>query len=375
MSEDTLNQPPEEPGTETAPPAAAPAPSGPPITAGSNVAIGVSKGPAPTPQATASVPNVIGKKQDEALATMQNAGFEVQVLLSANASFPNGTVSHQLPAATAVATQGAKAAIIVSSGKATETAAMTVLPDVVGMPGDDGKALLDRAQLKSSVFEDFSATVPAGVVLSQEPNARDLDRAPEKKSMAWLWILLLLAALIAGAFWLLSGEKEEVTVPDLAGMTVEAAEVALEEADLTVGKVTEEASTEIEEGLIISQDPAADEMADSGSRIDIVTAKVPEGVEVPDVTGMRAAAAQGALENVGLIWRVDEVYSDDVAEGKVVAQSPQADTRVEEGAEVALSVSMGSEPPPNVAVPNVSGMTEDAAEEALTVLSWAPSPS
>jgi hypothetical protein len=45
--------------------------------------------------------------------------------------------------------------------------------------------------------------VASGVVFAQEPNAHSIGRAPQKKSLAWLWILLLVLAAVAVGAWLL----------------------------------------------------------------------------------------------------------------------------------------------------------------------------
>jgi serine/threonine-protein kinase len=106
-------------------------------------------------------------------------------------------------------------------------------------------------------------------------------------------------------------------------------------------------------------------MADEDSRVDVVVAVGLAGVEVPDVVGDSADEAKSTLEAAGLTVRAEEVFSDKVDKGDVVAQSPQPGTRVQKGAEVALSVSKGEEPAANVKVPDLSGMTEDEARAAL----------
>ena len=159
----------------------------------------------------------------------------------------------------------------------------------------------------------------------------------------------------------------QVTAPDVTGMEQAEAEEALEEADLTLGEITEEYSDEVAEGMVISQDPEAEASVEEGASVDLVVSLGPEveEVTVPGVTGMEQAEAEEALEEAGLtLGDVDEEHSEDVAEGVVISQDPEAETSVEEGDSVDLVVSLGPEVE-EVTVPDVTGMEQADAEEAL----------
>jgi serine/threonine-protein kinase len=224
--------------------------------------------------------------------------------------------------------------------------------------------------LRSVIVSDYNAAVPEGVVMAQEPNATTV--APEvvekKGGKAWLWILLLIAvvaiAAVAVYFYTAAGGKE-VSVPDVTGMTVDVAKTTLVDAGLELGTVTEKANADVPAGQIVSQDPKAGTTLEEGSRVNVVAAVAPEGVEVPDVTGASIAKAKSDLTAAGLTWRITQVYDDEVAKDVVIAQSPKEGTRVDEGAEVALTVSLGTQPPANVTVPDVEGMTSSDAQQAL----------
>jgi eukaryotic-like serine/threonine-protein kinase len=99
-------------------------PAGVEASAGSHVAISVSRGPAPaaTPAATA-VPNVIGRSQSEAVATLQAAGFAVVVYQVSSTTVPAGTVSAQSPTGGALAEPGTTVTIVVSTGASTSSPA------------------------------------------------------------------------------------------------------------------------------------------------------------------------------------------------------------------------------------------------------------
>lgn len=67
-----------------------------------------------------------------------------------------------------------------------------------------------------------------------------------------------------------AGKSANVTVPDVTGLSQEDAETALTDEGLVLGTVTEANSNVVATGLVISQDPAADEVVSPGSAVDIV---------------------------------------------------------------------------------------------------------
>ncbi|MDF1603049.1 Stk1 family PASTA domain-containing Ser/Thr kinase [Nocardioides sp. YIM 152315] len=84
----------------------------------------------------------------------------------------------------------------------------------------------------------------------------------------------------------------------------------------------------------------------------------------PGVLGMTRAAAEAELASAGLDAELgDEAYSETVAAGRVVATDPEPGDRVRDGGTVSVTISLGKE---RYDVPKLKGMTEDAAQDALT---------
>ncbi|MBT9283594.1 MAG: Stk1 family PASTA domain-containing Ser/Thr kinase [Hydrogenibacillus schlegelii] len=88
---------------------------------------------------------------------------------------------------------------------------------------------------------------------------------------------------------------------------------------------------------------------------------VPE-VEVPNVTGQDRAAAEAALNALGLVPAFDERFNDEAPAGQVIAQTPAAGERAKRGTPVELIVSLG---PRTVVMPSVVGLSREAAEAEL----------
>ena len=85
-------------------------------------------------------------------------------------------------------------------------------------------------------------------------------------------------------------------------------------------------------------------------------------VYVPDVEGESRSKAVNELYAQGLEVDEQEEYSDTVAEGNVIRQSPSADTQLKEGATVTITISKGTE---LYEVPNVEGKSESSAKSTL----------
>lgn len=222
----------------------------------------------------------------------------------------------------------------------------TTIPDVTGQSEDAAKAALTSAGYTvGTTTEVFDATVAAGNVVSTDPPA---GTKAEKGSTVNLNV---------------SKGGEQVDVPDLSGMTADQAKQALTKAGLSASQGSATASDKVAKDKVVSQDPVAGTKVGKGSTVTFSLSSGPEGVEVPDLSGMNEKQAKAALSNVGLSGSVsDRQSSDKVAEGGIISQSPSAGSKLEKGGKVTYIISTGSE---TVAVPNLTGMTEAGAKSAL----------
>jgi beta-lactam-binding protein with PASTA domain len=83
-------------------------------------------------------------------------------------------------------------------------------------------------------------------------------------------------------------------------------------------------------------------------------------VSVPKLVGLTLAEAERTVSALGLQIVVErQYYSPNIAEGKIMSQLPQADTRVRRGWQVRVAQSLG---PQRVEIPDVVGESEHAAE-------------
>ncbi len=156
-------------------------------------------------------------------------------------------------------------------------------------------------------------------------------------------------ALVAGAVFALTGNKSTATqlMPNLEGMTKDEATAKLAEyGDGFFSVSTSEAySDEIDEGKLISQDPARDTECSKGTKVKLVFSKGKQPaatVSVPDLKGLTPSEAEAALAKVKLVGAVgDSVEDDKIENGKVASQDQAAGSDAKEGDTITYHLSSG----------------------------------
>ncbi|HSL11584.1 MAG TPA: Stk1 family PASTA domain-containing Ser/Thr kinase [Actinomycetota bacterium] len=132
---------------------------------------------------------------------------------------------------------------------------------------------------------------------------------------------------------------ETVVVPDLVGMTPEAASDALDELGLALGETTDVTSDDVEPGQIASQSPADGTEVEPGTSVDVEVSTGPSTVTVPSVTCQKPDGAISELEAAGLQAEiVGEVspLSNCPDPENIAMQDPEAGTSVDPGTVVQL---------------------------------------
>jgi len=197
------------------------------------------------------------------------------------------------------------------------------------------------------------------------------EKREDRLAVIFALITVVIVLAIAGGTYLFvsGGVSREVTVPDLVDMTLEEAKKVVEGTEFTIAEEYKEAeSDEVEEGHIISQEPAANQSVKKNTEISLVIS-IGDGeagedeVIVPEVVELDYEAAEKALKEKGLKVKKEEESSDTISEGAVVRQDPEKGDKVKKESVVTLYVSTGSKE--KYSVPDLAGSTRTKAESML----------
>ncbi|TYP88361.1 serine/threonine-protein kinase [Blastococcus xanthinilyticus] len=223
----------------------------------------------------------------------------------------------------------------------------TDVPSLVGKEEAAAIDLLQSAGLDPDpVVQEWSETVPDGVVISTDPARGEFIRGTDVRVVVS------------------KGQERYTIPPELVGRPIDEVEATIQN-DVPVQLTrAEEYDDDVPAGSVVRFDPPAG--ADL-KRDQVVTAFVSQGrapVAVPDVTGQTPEQATSNLQSQGfLVERIEDGRSDAVDVGEVMAVDPgPAAGPVPFGSTVRIQVSAGV---PLVAVPDVVGKSGDEATAIL----------
>ena len=224
-----------------------------------------------------------------------------------------------------------------TTGRFTSTPALASLTQV------QAERVAERAGLDVSFTEGFSESVPRGAVIETDPPAGSKIRKGGR----------LTATVSRG--------PERFVMPTVVGLSREAAETAVQRANLSLDEVSDKFSDTVRTGIVISASRKPGAPLKRETPIDLVVSKGPAPIPVKNYVGKRFAPAAAALRRAGFTVVAERKHSDAVAKGLVLAQDPKSG-QGQRGDTVTLTESLG---PVMVQVPNVSRMGIKAAERVM----------
>lgn len=221
-----------------------------------------------------------------------------------------------------------------------------LVQSVVGQSVTQANSLLEPLGLHTKVSEQvFSEVVDKGKIISSDPSGGGRIAAGGTVSLV------------------VSKGPERISVPILKGLTQAQAVVLFQKNSLTLGSVTETFNPNVAQGMIISSTPKAGAPVRRDSIINLVISKGPELLVLNSYVGKSGDQALTELTNAGFVVSTTYAYSDTVAIGAVISQTPDANGgTAAKGTKIALIVSQGSE---SVFVPNVYSFTQAKATAML----------
>ncbi|ASR55972.1 Stk1 family PASTA domain-containing Ser/Thr kinase [Cellulomonas sp. PSBB021] len=244
---------------------------------------------------------------------------------------------------------------------------------VSAVPATDATQVMSPTATTIAPTQAFPPATPWGSTgIGNDLAAAGSDEDDDENKRPWLiWVLVGIAVLaVAGIVALLvansgSDDPKTVAVPTVVGLTEDEAVAALQAADLVPGQRTQEGSTTVPAGQVISSNPAEGTEVELESVVDYVVSSGPDSVEVEDVSGRTESQAEQVLEGQGLTVNGDrkEDNNPSFPKGQVTKTDPPAGEQVKAGSSVTLYVSTG-----NVDLPDLVGMSEKDALAKLAEL-------
>jgi serine/threonine-protein kinase len=231
--------------------------------------------------------------------------------------------------------------------------AKEVVPGVVGEPFSAAQAQLTSNGFTVNQLQVTNAK-PAGTVIAQNPLAGIKAKQGSNVSLT------------------VSSGPGNTTVPTVVGETLQQAKSSIQIANLKVGKIVHQTSSQYDKGQVIDTSPAAGAQPPVGTRVTIFVSSGPPSVQVPDVTGEDESQAKSTLQSRGFNAAAPtSQVSTTATPGTVLSQSPAGGKSAASGSTVSLVVAKA---PPTVAVPNVVGKTHGAANAMLGAAGFPATP-
>ena len=237
-------------------------------------------------------------------------------------------------------------ALTASDEEPTEASSL-VLADYVGRAREDVVAELSSLGLNFRTVDEVNNDVQVGFVHRTEPPAGTIVLEEEE-------ILVFF-----------NPDPQLRPIPQVVGIPLEEAEARIEAEGFSTGTITTEQTDTREENTVLSTNPEAGTQVREGTVVDLVVAAPPDSLQIPGfIVGSTQADALTILENepYNFVVTVENVTSEEIPAGQVVAIEPGPGSLAPKGGPVTITVSTGPAP---VTVTAVEGLTAGQATNSL----------
>jgi serine/threonine-protein kinase len=220
-----------------------------------------------------------------------------------------------------------------------------VVPSIVGASVDEANAALSPLGLRSEVVEKrFDEDIAAGKILESDPSGGGkIDAGGSVKLV-------------------ISKGQERYVIPVLTGLTPEVAVKTLTTQPLKSAGIVEEFNSTIPKGLVISTNPSNGQKVKRDTPVTILVSKGIEEVALTTYVGQSGDQAQNELTDAGFNVESSFAYSETIAAGAVISQTPSGIVSAPKGTTITLVVSKGSK---FVFIPNVYSIETNKAIATL----------
>ncbi len=297
------------------------------------------------PEDMINVPNLVGKTIDEVVEVLDRNSLLVTIVDKQYDKYvPMDMATLQYPYPGVLTQKGSTIQLVISKGKSDTNTDVTVMSDYEFQDAVDVRTQLEARGLSVKVVEQESNIVALGKVISTS-----LDPGSNLEGVDEITVYV-------------SKGKNVTDVSNIVGKTESEAKQKLESEGFMV-YIKKRYDANVDEGLVISQDPNG--RASAGSLITVVVSLGRgEGkyVTIPSVINMTEEKAIDSILDSNLSVKVNRIHDDNVPEGMVIKQDPEAGVNLPQYTENVIVVSLGIK---KVVVPDVVDQKETIAKSLL----------
>lgn len=211
------------------------------------------------------VPNIIGMQYDDAVATLEQDGFEPVIAdTSFGVSLPVGRIFLQKPEANKIVKEGRKIYLFISGGDQ-----LISVPSLKGKNISDARLALERVGLKIGKIEEAESSYPNDMIFDQQFAEGTKLRKGQN----------------VGVVVSIGKGGGDIIVPDLIGKSLSEARRILSDSSLAIGKVNYQISNTLLPNTILDQYPAPGNRLNSNGTVDLFITKegsIEEKIEYPE---------------------------------------------------------------------------------------------
>ncbi len=220
-----------------------------------------------------------------------------------------------------------------------------VVPSIVGGTLTDANTALIPLGLTSLVVEKrFDEDITVGKIISSDPQSGGRIAAGESVKL------------------IISKGPERYVIPNVRGLTPEAALEQIIKLNLKSGTLTQIFSRQMPKGFVVLTTPAIGQSVKRDTAVDIVVSKGIETIQLDSYIGRSGEQGLNELNDLG--FNVDPTYefSESILVGGVISQVPAGGAPAEKGSKILLVISKGSQ---YVFIPNVYSLEQVKAQQTL----------
>jgi serine/threonine-protein kinase len=199
-----------------------------------------------------------------------------------------------------------------------------IVPDLEGKDVVYALELLTELELNTKVKgSEYTAAIPKNYVVFQDPRAgAEIKKGRDVKII-------------------LSKGPQTVSMPNLRALSVQQANIILDENGICQGELSSTYSKKVEKYHIIAQVPSQGTMISRGGCADLLISKgvQPKAFKMPDLVGLTLEDALQSIENVKLvIGEIKSAYQKNKPKNIIVKQAPTSGYRVITASPVSLLI-------------------------------------